>query len=166
MKAKLFRERCCCSMYGISISIPRRTSSTSMSAASAARLTVSKPIRLSTPFAESGTVYVLLAKTLRSSTFKLALICIGIFGAVVVALFGYVYWSTASYVRIRSDQAIKTELVNLQEAFASTGRSGLISAIAQREGGVYLLADSSFIPLAGNLEVWPPALKASNRWAT
>jgi len=111
-------------------------------------------------------VYVLLAKTLRSSTFKLALICIGIFGAVVVALFGYVYWSTASYVRIRSDQAIKTELVNLQEAFASTGRSGLISAIAQREGGVYLLADSSFIPLAGNLEVWPPALKASNRWAT
>ena len=45
----------------------------------------------------SGIVSVLLAKTLRSSTFKLALICIGIFGATVVALFGYVYWSTASY---------------------------------------------------------------------
>jgi hypothetical protein len=41
----------------------------------------------------------------RSSTFKLALFCIVIFGAALLALFGYVYWSTASYVRGRSDQA-------------------------------------------------------------
>jgi hypothetical protein len=35
---------------------------------------------------------VLLAETLRSTTFKLALISIGVFGAVVIVLFGYVYW--------------------------------------------------------------------------
>jgi hypothetical protein len=41
---------------------------------------------------------VLLAETLRSSTLKLALLAIGLFGSVMFALIGYVYWSTASYV--------------------------------------------------------------------
>jgi signal transduction histidine kinase len=113
---------------------------------------------------------VLLAKTLRSSTFKLALICIAIFGAVCFALLGYVYWSTASYVRSRSDHAITAELAILQKAYASTGRRGLITTIAQRladqrfEGGVYLLADPSFALLAGNLADWPSAMKGSSGW--
>jgi hypothetical protein len=116
----------------------------------------------------SGFVYVLLAKTLRSSTFKLALICIAIFGAMVFALLGYVYWSTTSYVRSRSDHELTTELAILQKAYAIAGRSGLITTIAQRladqrfEGGAYLLADSSFVPLAGNLADWPPAMKGSS----
>jgi hypothetical protein len=75
---------------------------------------------------------VLLAKTLRSSTFRLALVCIALFGAVVFALFGYVYWSTASYVRNRSDQAISAEFAIMQKAYANAGRSGLITTIAQR----------------------------------
>jgi signal transduction histidine kinase len=113
---------------------------------------------------------VLLAKTLRSSTFKLALISIAIFGAVVLALFGYLYWSTASYMRSRSDHAITLELAILQKAYARAGRSGLISTIAQRladqrfEGSVYLLADPSFTPLAGNLADWPSVMKDSSGW--
>jgi signal transduction histidine kinase len=43
---------------------------------------------------------VLLVKTVRSSTFRRALIWIAVFGAVVVALFGYVYWSAASLVSV------------------------------------------------------------------
>jgi signal transduction histidine kinase len=115
---------------------------------------------------------VLLAKTLRSSTFKLALIYIGIFGAAVVALFSYVYWSTASYVRSRSDHAIAAEHVVLQKAYDSGGRGGLISTIEQRlaeerfEGALYLLADPSLTPVAGNLKVWPSALKGSDGWDT
>jgi signal transduction histidine kinase len=113
---------------------------------------------------------VLLAKTLRSSTLKLALICIGIFGAVVFALFSYVYWSTASYVRSRSDHAITAEYAVLQRAYDSGGRVGLAAAIEQRfadghlEGGTYLLADPSFTPVAGTLTVWPSALKGSSGW--
>jgi len=113
---------------------------------------------------------VLLAKTLRSSTLKLALISIGIFGAAVFALFSYVYWSTASYVRSRSDHAITAEHVVLQRAYDSGGRVGLTTAIEQRfadgrlEGGTYLLADPSFTPVVGNLTVWPSALKGSNGW--
>jgi signal transduction histidine kinase len=113
---------------------------------------------------------VLLAKTLRSRTFKQALIWIAIVGGVIFALLGYVYWSTASYVRSRSDHAIMAELAILQKAYASAGRSGLIITIAQRlagqrfEGGVYLLVDPSLIPLAGNLADWPSAMKGSSGW--
>jgi signal transduction histidine kinase len=115
---------------------------------------------------------VLLAKTLRSSTLKLALISIGIFGATVIALFGYVYWSTASYVRSRSDRAITAEHAILQKAYNGSGRSGLVGAIEQRiadgrfEGGVYLLADRSFVPVAGNLKAWPSSLKGAEGWDT
>src|SRR5262245_37260619 len=109
-------------MSGTFISIPRPTSSMSTWDASAARSTVSRPIRSSTPSAASGIASVLLAKTLRSTTFKLALIWIGIFGAVVAALFGYVYWSTTSYVRSGSDHAIATELAMLQQSHAGGGR--------------------------------------------
>jgi len=72
---------------------------------------------------------VLLAKTLRSSTLRLALLAIAVFGAAVVALFGYVYWSTASFVRSRADRAIAAEQAVLLQAYERAGRSGLIAAI-------------------------------------
>jgi signal transduction histidine kinase len=117
-----------------------------------------------------GIVSVLLAKTLRSSTLRLALIWIGIFGTAVAALLGYVYWSTASYMLRQSDQAIAIELAVLQEAYASGGREQLMAAIAERmsdggfESGIYLLADPSGVPLAGNLAAWPASLKGSSGW--
>jgi signal transduction histidine kinase len=101
---------------------------------------------------------------------RLALICIAVFGAVVIALFGYVYWATASYLQSRADQAIAAELVTLQSAYATGGRSELIAAIVQHtatprpDGGVYLLADAEFAPLAGNLKAWPSELRGSGGW--
>jgi signal transduction histidine kinase len=115
---------------------------------------------------------VLLAETLRSSTLKLALISIGIFGAVVVALFSYVYWSTASYVRSRADRAIAAEQAVLQRAYDRGGRGALVTAITRRiaderlEGGIYLLADPSYARVAGNLEAWPSSLKDAAGWNT
>ena len=58
---------------------------------------------------------MLLAKTLTSSTFKLALIAIGTFGVIVSAIFSYVYLSTSNYVRSRSDRSIMAEYMNLRE---------------------------------------------------
>jgi signal transduction histidine kinase len=114
-------------------------------------------------------VSALLAKTVRSSTLKYALIWIGIFGAVVLALFGYVYWATASYVRSRSDGAIEVERRILQEAYARAGRDGLVSAIErriaeQRFDGLYLLADPAFAAIGGNLKAWPLALDRQKGW--
>jgi signal transduction histidine kinase len=114
---------------------------------------------------------VLLTKTLRSTTFRLALISIAVFGAMVIALFGYVYWSTTKFVMSRSDSAIDAERAMLRNAYDSGGRDALTLAIEQRDavarfqGGIYLLADDSFAPIAGNLKQWPPALKADGEWA-
>ena len=114
---------------------------------------------------------MLLTKTLRSTTFRLALISIAVFGAIVIALFGHVYRSTTNFVLSRSDSAIEAERAMLRNIYDSGGRNGLTLAIEQRDavarlaGSVYLLADESFAPVAGNLKEWPPALKAEGEWA-
>ena len=113
---------------------------------------------------------MLLAKTLRSTTFRLALISIGVFGAIVIALFGYVYWSTTSFVLSRSNSAIEAERATLRNIYDTSGREGLIQAIQRRSatagfgGGVYLLSDASFAPVAGNLKDWP-TLKGAGQWS-
>ena len=110
---------------------------------------------------------MLLAKTLTSSTFKLALIAIGAFGLIASAIFSYVYLSTSSYVRGRSDHAIMTEYLSLRGDYERAGRDGLIDAIRRRSSGehVYLLVDPSMTALAGNLAEWPPAVRAASGWA-
>ena len=113
---------------------------------------------------------MLLAKTLTSSTFRLALIAIGTFGVIVSAIFSYVYLSTSSYVRSRSDRAIITEYSSLKSAYERSGRDGLTGLLQQRiadsnlADNVYLLADPSSARLAGNLGAWPSAATAAGGW--
>ena len=113
---------------------------------------------------------MLLAKTLASSTFRLALIAIGTFGVIVSAIFSYVYLSTSSYVRSRSDRAIITEYSSLKSAYERSGRDGLTGLLQQRiadsnlADNVYLLADPSSARLAGNLGAWPSAATAAGGW--
>ena len=113
---------------------------------------------------------MLLTKTLYSTTFKLALISIGVFGAAVTALFGYVYWSTTTFVLSRSDSVIVAEQAMLRNIYDASGRDGVVRAIDQHkaaarlEGGVYLLANESFVPVIGNLAEWPSALRGANEW--
>src|SRR3984957_11446787 len=160
-KAGSCRGRCYCSTSGICISIHPPTSSTSMSGAYAARSMAIKPIHSSTRFEVLGIVSVLLAKTLTSSTFTLALIAIGTFGLIVSGILSHVYLSTSSYVRGRSDRAIKSECSDLLSANERTGRDGLVALIKQSIAGgdsadnVYLLVDPSLAVLAGNLRAWP-----------
>lgn len=113
---------------------------------------------------------MLLTKTLRSSTLKLALIYVALFSTAIFVLFGYVYWSTAAYLRGRSDHAIAAEHVILARAYNSAGREGLVATINQRiaqqrfDDGVYLLTDASFAYVAGNLRKWPKGLGAIEGW--
>jgi len=92
------------------------------------------------------------------------------FGAVVIALFGYVYWSTTTFVLSRSDSVIEAEQAMLRHAYDVSGRDALIQAIDDREGaarlkgGIYLLASKSFVPVAGNLKKWPSALNDAKKW--
>ena len=113
---------------------------------------------------------MLLTKTLRSSTFKLALIAIGTFGVIMSAIFSYVYLSTSSYVRSRSDRSVMTDYMSLHGVYQRSGRDGLIAGIQQRLADkgfaerVYLVVDPSLTPLAGNLKAWPSTVAAAGGW--
>ena len=106
---------------------------------------------------------MLIVKTIRSSTFRAALIWIVGFGAIVVGLFLFVYWSTASYVFDSSDRGIDGDRSVLLAAYAAGGRDEIIAAINKQaslhpDDGIYLLTDAAFTPLAGNRKQWPLAL--------
>jgi signal transduction histidine kinase len=114
---------------------------------------------------------VLLARTLTSSTFKLALVCVALFSGAVFALLGYVYWATTDYVRTRCDRAISADRALLVEAYGKAGRNALVNLVNRRiaerdfEPGIYLLVDPSWTFLAGSLKSWPPTLRAVKGWA-
>jgi signal transduction histidine kinase len=95
----------------------------------------------------------------------LALICIAVFGAAVIALFSFVYWSTSTYVLSQSDRTIEAERAALRHEYDVAGREGLIAAIKRNidddrfRSSVYLLADPTFAPVTGNLSAWPQDLQ-------
>ena len=115
----------------------------------------------------SGSASVLLGKTLRSSTLRLAFVYIAVCGAAILGLFGFVYWATLSYVEARQANDIARERDLLTADFVRSGRAGLIDAIERRSSGrpfdgwVYLLVDASQAPIAGNLSRWPAKLTDS-----
>ncbi|MBV9014259.1 MAG: hypothetical protein JO058_01240 [Alphaproteobacteria bacterium] len=111
---------------------------------------------------------MLLAKTLQSSTLRLALLYIGLFAAAIIGLFGYVYWSTVSYVRSTLEQEIAREHAFFANAYKHGGRDELITAINWRIRGAgdggwsYLLAEKDFSRIAGDLSHWPAALSGDS----
>jgi signal transduction histidine kinase len=115
---------------------------------------------------------VLLIKTLRSSTLKLAFLYVIGFSSAIFAVLGYVYWNTIAYVTATADRTIAAEHAVLLAAYADAGPKGLAASIGRRLGDrffadwVYLLADPSLRPLAGNLRRWPAAIGSANGWAS
>lgn len=114
---------------------------------------------------------MLLHKTLKSSTLKLAFIYVVVFCSAIFALLGYVYATTASYLYQRFDAAIAAEQVIAMKAYESGGRDGLISLIRQRmrdeyfNDWVYLVVDTTAVPVAGNLTSWPASLGGDQGWS-
>lgn len=110
------------------------------------------------------------ASPLRSSTFRLALVYMALFGVSVLILLGFIYWSTAGYMSRQADATIEAEIAGLAERYRSDGLTGLTALIAQRisrkPGGssIYLLADESFKPLVGNLSHWPNVPETEDGW--
>ncbi len=110
------------------------------------------------------------SKLLRSSTFRLALIYMALFGASVLLLLGFIYWSTVSYMGRQTDAIIEAEIAGLAERYRLRGLVGLTNLIAERlsrkpaGSSIYLLADRGFRPLVGNLDRWPAVLETPNGW--
>jgi len=117
-----------------------------------------------------GTCYVHLNSYLRSSTFRLALIYMALFGGSVLLLLTYIYWSTARYMAQQADTTIATEITGLAERYRTDGLDGLSDSIKKRTsrkpGGssIFLLADNDFHPLLGNISRWPRVPAAADGW--
>lgn len=117
-----------------------------------------------------GTCCVHLNNTLRSSTFRLALIYMALFGGSVLLLLTYIYWSTASYMAQQADVTIETEIAGLAERYRTDGIEGLSDSIEKRisrkPGGssIFLLAGSDFRPLLSNISRWPQVQPTADGW--
>jgi len=113
---------------------------------------------------------VRIARLLRSSTFRLAVLYMGLFGASVAVLLTFIYWSTAGYMALQTDDTIEAEVTGLAERYGVSGLDGLVRSIDERLSrkpngdAVYLLTDDQLTPLIGNLDRWPRVTRDSDGW--
>jgi signal transduction histidine kinase len=90
------------------------------------------------------------------------LVYVALFGASVLALFGFIYWSTLGYLERQTNETIQVEIDGLLEQYERRGASGLADIIDERvrrddeNRSVYLLTDAIGRPLAGNIQYWRP----------
>ncbi|MFV2093043.1 MAG: ATP-binding protein, partial [Hyphomicrobiales bacterium] len=109
-----------------------------------------------------------LARILRTTTFRLALIYLVLFLASVGIVLGYVYWRTAVLLDTQTDETIEAEVQGLAEQYRSGGIDVLIRTLNARsrdEGSsVYLLVDSKGNRLAGNLAGNPKGRQTRPGW--
>jgi signal transduction histidine kinase len=100
-------------------------------------------------------------RLLRTSTFRFALVYVGLFAASALLLLGFIYSTTAGYASRQTDEAILAQASSLAEQYRQRGLNGLATTIAQRAArnprghAVYLLADPDGRRIVGNLDRWP-----------
>ena len=111
------------------------------------------------------------ARLFRTSTFRLSLLYVGLFGASVLVLLAFIYWTTIRVIDSQTSDTIEAEVRGLAEQYRARGVGRLIAVIEERSGpygdpdSVYLLADPALQPLAGNLSAWPrEAAGAEDGW--
>ena len=113
-----------------------------------------------------------IGRLIRTSTFRVVLVYLGLFSASIMVLIGFLYWSTAGFIARQTDAAIQAEIRGLSEQYAQFGTIGLVRALDRRTAraranrGLYLLADAAFRPLAGNLSSWPRETADAQGWLT
>ncbi len=106
----------------------------------------------------------------RSSVFRLGMVYVALFGASVLLLLGFIYWSTAGYMLRQADATIEAEITGLAEGYRSMGLLGLTRTIRERLSGtpagpsVYLLVDTGYNPIIGNLDRWPDVEPDEQGW--
>ncbi|MBW2421551.1 MAG: HAMP domain-containing protein [Deltaproteobacteria bacterium] len=107
---------------------------------------------------------------LRTSTFRLALLYMALFGGSVLLLLGFIYWSTVAFMSSQTDATIEAEIVGLSEQYREHGAGGVVATIRERverdpdSSSVYLLVSPSYKPLAGNLTAWPAEAAEQDGW--
>ncbi len=112
------------------------------------------------------------SRLVRTSTFRVVLVYLGLFSVSIVVVLGFLYWSTAGFMSRQTDEAIEAEIRGLSEQYAQFGAIGLVRALNRRTAraratrGLYLLADAAYRPVAGNLTSWPQERADAQGWLT
>jgi len=109
-------------------------------------------------------------RLLRSTGFRIALRYLLLLGVTLLALCGFVYWSTAELIERQAGATVEAEIRGLAEQYRNEGLVRLVEVIQERSGssgdrqGVYLLTDWQLRPLAGNLAAWPQQEPDGDGW--
>lgn len=106
-----------------------------------------------------------LPSLVKTFTFRLALVYVGLFSLSIIMLFAFIYSFAQNYTVQQVENAIKTQYSYLLNAYRDIGSIGVEERIGQLiveddEGKeIYLLVNKEFEKLAGNLNVWPSAAR-------
>src|SRR5581483_9226026 len=110
-----------------------------------------------------------MIRVLRSTALRLALGYAGLFIASLL-LVGLLWWRTAAYLNREIDAVILADTQAIADRFRDFGLTGAIATVAERveasrdENAIYLLADPSLAPVAGNLAAWPLQVGRTPGW--
>jgi signal transduction histidine kinase len=102
-------------------------------------------------------VSVALSRILRTSSFRLTLLCSGLFVASVLILFGVTYWTANVYMSSSLDEAVDSDITELEDTLQVAGDTALAALVNERvrqtpHGPMfYLLQNSNGDVVAGNL---------------
>jgi signal transduction histidine kinase len=111
-------------------------------------------------------------RLLETSTFRLALVYLALFGVSALALLGYLYWATAGVLERQITETIQAEIEGLVEQYRSEGLPRLHSVIERRSAAhpdrasVYLLTTPFGGAIAGNIDRWPRTAPDDQGWIT
>lgn len=111
-----------------------------------------------------------LPNLFRTTAFRLTVLYLLLFVASVVAILGFIYWSTVAVIDRQAAATIDAEITGLADQYKDRGLGGLMDAVRERAGengnrdNVYLLWDPQTGPLAGNLAAWPPSAAGVSEW--
>jgi signal transduction histidine kinase len=110
---------------------------------------------------------VIASNLFRTSTFRLSIIYLVLFGLSVIAVLGFVYWQTAGFIARQTDQAIEAEIDSLAETYQARGLGAMQRLVERRAANqkqsLYVIADPNLNPIAGNLDSWPATTRGGRK---
>ena len=102
-----------------------------------------------------------LTKLFRTTTFRLSLTYLALFGAAAVVAIFYIYWNTTVLLTRQLHETIDAELKGLAEQYTAGGLNQLVRTVADRSqtpgNSLYFVADREGRRVAGNLSQHHPA---------
>ena len=109
-------------------------------------------------------------RLLKTSTFQLAAVYMGLFAVSALVMLAFVYWSTIGYMSSQTDSTIEAEIKGLADTYRRGGLKSLAGLVNERMANdpdrtmLYLFATNEYKPLGGNLPAWPEAVPTGDGW--